>query len=320
MPVSKPRKRKRGNRRSVTRSDAAASKAASQARAAALARGLLPGAPTDRRALERELNAATRELLAREGIDVIERESDPALERAQELVYDAWETDGEERIELAMRALDASPDCADAYVILAEAAPSLGQALEAYALGVRAGERALGAKPFEDDAGHFWGILETRGYMRARAGLAGSLWALGEREAAIAHFRELLRLNPNDNQGTRHFLLDALLVTGRGREAEDLLERSDYRDDASCEWAYGRALLRFREEGDSSGARTALAEARKRNPHVIDLLVGTKRLPDALPQYLEIGGESEAISYAAERAEGWEQTSGALDWLRNAAN
>lgn len=33
--------------------------------------------------------------------------------------------------------------------------------------------------------GHFWGILETRFYMRARAGLAEALWELGERDAAI---------------------------------------------------------------------------------------------------------------------------------------
>jgi hypothetical protein len=30
---------------------------------------------------------------------------------------------------------------------------------------VAAGERSLGPKAFEEDAGHFWGILETRPYM-----------------------------------------------------------------------------------------------------------------------------------------------------------
>lgn len=85
-------------------------------------------------------------------------------------------------------------------MIHAEAAPSLGQALEAYALGVQAGKRALGPEPFEEDVGHFWGITETRGYMRARAGLAQCLWELGEHQAAIAHYKELLRLNPNDNK------------------------------------------------------------------------------------------------------------------------
>ena len=249
-------------------------------------------------------------------MDLVEPIGDPALERAQELVYDAWETDGEDRIELAMQALDASPDCADAYVILAEDAPSLGQALELYALGVRAGERALGPRSFEEDAAHFWGILETRGYMRARAGLAACLWGIGEREAAVGHYRDLLRLNPNDNQGTRYLLLDALLVLGRNDEAEDLLERSEYSDDGSCEWAFGRALLRFRKNGDSPDAREALTVALDTNRHVAGFLIGTKTPPEQLPDYLEVGGTSEAVYYLEERAEPWEETPGALDWLR----
>ena len=57
---------------------------------------------------------------------------------------------------------------------------------------------------FEDDADEFWLIFETRPYMRARASLAAVLWRLGRREEAVAHQRELLRLNPRDNQGLRY--------------------------------------------------------------------------------------------------------------------
>ena len=39
--------------------------------------------------------------------------------QAQELIYNAWELIGDERVELAMRALEIYPDCADAYVIMA---------------------------------------------------------------------------------------------------------------------------------------------------------------------------------------------------------
>ena len=75
----------------------------------------------------------------------------------------------------------------DAHVLLAEeVAKTLVEARRHYEAGVAAGERALGAQAFERDAGHFWGLLETRPYMRARAGLAECLWAAGERAAAIA--------------------------------------------------------------------------------------------------------------------------------------
>ena len=70
--------------------------------------------------------------------------------------------------------------------------------------GLAAGERAVGRRVFVEDAGDFWLIFETRPYMRARAALAATLWRLGRREEAVEHQRELLRLNPRDNQGLRY--------------------------------------------------------------------------------------------------------------------
>ncbi len=47
--------------------------------------------------------------------------------------------------------------------------------------------------------------------MRARHGLALTLLTLGEDAAAMEHFRAMLKLNPNDNQGIRYLLLGSLL-------------------------------------------------------------------------------------------------------------
>jgi len=51
--------------------------------------------------------------------------------------------------------------------------------------------------------------------MRARAALAQCLWSLGKHEEAIGHYRELLRLNPSDNQGMRYLLAASLLELGK---------------------------------------------------------------------------------------------------------
>ena len=130
---------------------------------------------------------------------------DEALDRAQALIYDAWEIgDGRRRMALARHALKISPLCADAYVILAERPSiSLKERRDLFERGVKAGEMTLGPEGFEEFAGHFWGFLETRPYMRARAGLAQTLWAEGRHDEAIAHCREMLDLNPGDNQGIR---------------------------------------------------------------------------------------------------------------------
>jgi tetratricopeptide (TPR) repeat protein len=237
-------------------------------------------------------------------------------ERAQNVMYEAWGTSsGKKRADLAKYALEISPDCADAYVLLAaETAKSLREKADLFERGVRAGERALGKEVFDEAAGGFWGLIETRPYMRARLGLASSLWGLAKRSAAIEHAREMLRLNPNDNQGVRDVLLDWLLTEGKHEEAGALLKR--YEGSASADWLYGRALLAFRTGGRSTNTDMLLREAMEENPHVPAYLLGEKGPPEHGPELIEFGGESEAIEYA-DGAQGlWYFTPGALEWLR----
>jgi tetratricopeptide (TPR) repeat protein len=142
--------------------------------------------------------------------------------RAEDLVYDAWEATGPRRVELAREALALWPDCADAYVLLAQGASSLEEARELLEEGVAAGERALGRRVFAEDAGDFWLIFETRPYVRARAALAAVLWRLGRQEEAVEHQRELLRLNPRDNQMLRYRQAHWLLQLESYDELEEL--------------------------------------------------------------------------------------------------
>src|SRR5262245_12926837 len=132
-------------------------------------------------------------------------DQDTPLGKAQALMYRAFEEPDEpRRLQLAHDALAICPDCADAYVLLAEHAGKRTEALLLYEQGGAAGGRALGAEAFGRHVGHFWGVLETRPYMRARLGLALSLWTAGRRDAAVQHLQDMLRLNPDDNQGVRY--------------------------------------------------------------------------------------------------------------------
>ncbi len=239
------------------------------------------------------------------------------LERAQELIYDAFDTDDpQERVDLAEEALQISAECADAYVILAEEiAEDAEEARELYEAGTQAGERALGEEIFTEEAGNFWGILETRPYMRALEGLASSLWVLGEREQALAHYRRLLELNPSDNQGVRYQLAGCLLEEGLDEELGELLEQ--YEEEASAYWLYTRALWRFRTEGAGERATKELEEATGANPYVPLYLLGRKNfLAQGLPELIGLGDESEAVSYFARALPEWLKTPGAVEWLR----
>jgi hypothetical protein len=85
------------------------------------------------------------------------------LDKAQKLMYQAFGTpDPEQRVKLAKQALDLCPDCADAYVLLAEHTKSRKESLDLFEKGVAAGEGALGPKAFQENVGHFWSLLETR--------------------------------------------------------------------------------------------------------------------------------------------------------------
>ena len=178
------------------------------------------------------------------------------LGKAQALMYRAFEeADEQRRVRLANDALAVCPDCADAYVLLAEHAKSRKEALRLYEQGVAAGERALGTEAFHQDVGHFWGVLETRPYMRARLGLAHSLWTAGRREEAVRHLQEMLRLNPGDNQGVRYTLAGFLLFLDRDDDLARLLREYD---EDSAAWAFTKALLAFRQHGDTPEARLVL--------------------------------------------------------------
>lgn len=259
-----------------------------------------------------EMNEFLQDVLVGGGVP--RRTPATPLEQAQELMYQAqgvaW---SRERVRLARQALTISPDCADAYVLLAEeTARGPKEAAELYAQGVAAGERALGEDAFQEDVGQFWGLIETRPYMRARLGLAHALWALNRRQEAIAHLWDLLRLNPGDNQGVRYLLLNWLLESG-----DDQIDKlvAQYPDDAAATWLYGRALHAFRTEGDTPRARQLRTDAEKGNPHVPAYLLGRQRLPRRLPEYIGFGDKNEAIVCAADQGAAWRRVPGALAWL-----
>jgi tetratricopeptide (TPR) repeat protein len=246
-------------------------------------------------------------------IDLIDTDED--LDAAQEIMLDAWETSNpRRRLALAKQALEISPLCADAYLMLGEQAKTTEEAIALYRKGVEAGEQALGPAAFAEYAGDFWGLIETRPYMRVRHMLAVALWDTGEREEPLAHWQDLLRLNPTDNQGARYLLLDALLEQGRDEDAGALLRR--YNQDPSAAWAWSHALLSFRRKGDCADSRYALAEAIEVNRHVPPYLSGKKSMPRKLPDYMGWGDPDEAVAYVHGAARAWAATEGAVKWAR----
>jgi tetratricopeptide (TPR) repeat protein len=242
------------------------------------------------------------------------------LEESQEMMYQAWEATGAKRTSMALRALRISPDCADAYVLLAEEnSKNTGEAIELYKKGVEAGERSLGKGFFKTEKGNFWIIKKTRPYMRARNGLAKCLWAIGEKETAVDHLKEMLELNPEDNQGIRYPLISYLIELNRDKEAWNLIEKY-YKHEKSAPILFNRALLLFRQEQNSRKANAALNEAIQENSFVQLFLLKKKETPSILPKFYSIGDEKEGVIYASQACPAWKNTKGALEWLSKASH
>ena len=260
-----------------------------------------------------EMNQYLRENVI--GKQIIPTPSHSDLDRAQDLIYQAYEAPTKAKmIKLAQKALDISADCADGYVLLAELnTQTLAEAWALYEAGVRAGQRALGDE-FEKLKGHFWGNIETRPYMRARIGLAITLWKMGRLEEAADHMATMLELNLNDNQGVRLLYINLLAELGDDKRMNKLLEQ--YNNDWSAYWRYGEALYVFKQEGAGDKADDLLSDAISCNRYVPLYLLGKKKLPKQHVSSYTPGDENEAIVYSVDGIRPWSATKGALDWLQ----
>jgi len=283
----------------------------------------------DRRAMERSLAEIRRvletekptsveamqaiidERFTGQAYDEIPSTATTPIERAQDLCYKAFDAHGRRRVILARQALAITPDCADAWSILAEHGGDPADVMRHYREAVAAAERALGPERLAADAA-FWADDRTRPFMRALEGLAAVCADRGLIAEAIDHYQRLLRLNPNDNQGVRDPLAGLLLRTGDHAALETLLKAYD--SDMEVPLAYARALLLFREKGDAAASRKALRRAHKANRHVAEILLGQVSATP-LPDHYTLGSLEEARYAVSSIGEPWEDTAGAIDWL-----
>lgn len=248
---------------------------------------------------------------------------DKDLAAAQELCWEAYDTSSSAaRKKLAQKAIKTSPNCADGYVILAqECKCDLKKQLELWEKGVEAGIRSIGDDVFKKDRGYFWGLIETRPYMRARQGLSQCLWELGKQDEAIAHAQEMLELNPGDNQGVRYYLLAWLVeqeVDGFNRESDINSLFEQYSDEDYCDWTYTYALWLF-HKGRAKEAKDTLKIALTSNKYIPDYLLDKKQLPRSIPSEVIWQSPEEAITYSIMFGELWSKVPNAKEWLFSVA-
>lgn len=240
-------------------------------------------------------------------------------QKAQELAYDAMEYmhhDNDKVVKLCKEALQLCPDCVDAQTMMADIESELGiDYIDAMKKTVESGRRDLGEAAFEEDKGYFWGLLETRPFMRAMMQLADGYRQMGKRffDEAIKIFEEMLELNPGDNQGVRYILLDCYLAKKLYPKAGEIIEQ--FKDDSMAVFNWARVLYAYGTGGEEA-AEKALEPAMEQNEYVILYLCGKKRLPKYLPECYSSGDETEAVFCANTLKESWKSHREAKRWLK----
>jgi len=258
-----------------------------------------------------ELNDFMSNLIVQSLDDLPERTDKKG--RSQDLVYEAYEQPIPKAKELIKQALELDPNNADAYNYLASIEKNIDKAIKQYEKAIKAGEKTLGKKFFKEEKGYFWGMLESRPYMRAKAGLADCLYAKNEVDKAIEIYEDMLELNPNDNQGIRYLLSTLLLEKDDLTKFELFIKNSE--EENCAVWNFNNALYNFKKIGKKAKTEKILLNAYKNNEFVIDYMLGIKEMPKEQPQYIGRGDENEAIAYVFDTWELWDKTKEAFDWL-----
>jgi len=116
------------------------------------------------------------------------------------------------------RLMQADENFYDPFLISAEILFAQGKTEEAQAIAKDAYERAVAR--IVDSKGRWpkfmrWGFLENRHLMRALEFYAGLCWAAGDCEEALKIYRQLLHINPEDNQGVRYTILAIRMGLGQ---------------------------------------------------------------------------------------------------------
>ena len=239
------------------------------------------------------------------------------LEEAQDIMYDAWLTDDlDEQRALALQALELSPDCADAYLFMADLkSRSDDDALQWCFRAVEAGERALGLAYPDPDPPDLTGKISAYPYFRATLMLAFKLIDVGRGDEAVERLEYLSQLDRLDAQGARLVLMIEYLRQKRPSEAEALVAR--YPDNDSISWLYANSLLAFQIEGNSRKARRLLKGAVTENPYFAGALTNFSLEVYGAPHPLELDYQlkRDAFYGAREQAAAWESTEGAVSWL-----
>jgi hypothetical protein len=159
-----------------------------------------------------------------------------------------------------------------------------------------------------------WDVAANRPALRGLVREFQWRLARNERTYALATAERLMGLNRDDNHGLRFMLMNEYLRAGSDEKALALAGR--YPHDLAPETRFGAVLALVRLQRMPEAER-ALDTARSDLPKTAQYLLPARiRRPKLQQGTIEVGGDDQAWFYRDEMRSVWQQTPGALEWLR----
>lgn len=240
------------------------------------------------------------------------------IERLDEAV-DIWRAGNLHRSEHLFRLLIIEyPEFVDAYHHLAMLLDETGRKKEAFEIWQKAVQLTIDCfiSGFCDDGKQLpWGLLDNRPFLRAYHGLGLMHLKRREIQKALSIFSNILRMNPNDNQGVRALVIHCYFDLNNPQKVLDICH--DYPDDAHEAVIYGKALA-FYQIGEKDRAGEALRDAINILPLIAkELIKGNHRKPkNAYRGHITIGGLDQAYYYWVNQGKYWKSTPRAIDFVK----
>ena len=199
-------------------------------------------------------------------------------------------------IKLAKEAYDMCPDCFDAVLFQADLEENSIKRDKLLNEGLEFEKDRLEEDGYfeKDNIGHFYGIFETRPYIRGLYRKADYLIADGKAKQARDICLEILRLNNNDNTGARYLLM---AIYAYLEEEKEMLKLYKKYPEEALEMLFPQFALYYKL-GKDKEAKELLERINKANPHFIKFFKGTiKRNEDIPYRHYSKGDSSEVIMY-----------------------
>ncbi len=245
---------------------------------------------------DKERDKEIQSLIDKLNNDEYEFEDTP-YNKAYELLEQAkYAKSKKEKIRLAKEAYNTSNECFDAIIYLSQLEDDLIKREKILVDGLKEEKERLEKEDFfnKDSIGIFYGIIETRPYIRGLINLA-HLYAEDSRMTMAKNIcKDILRLNNNDNLGARYLLM---AIYSYLEDEKEMLKLYKKYPEENISMLIPFMCLYYKM-GNIDKAKEYLDRINKANKHFIKLFKGTIKENNDVPSgYYAMGDSSEVIMY-----------------------